>query len=131
MTERQRPVPAWIEKEINKWHDDPDEIGREFFRTGLYTHLYISPVRPVDTHTLELQWYFTFADMGSNHLIEKRFQFNGNELVDTSSGGRTVIRNHPHLRSLVFDHYKPYMQSLYKTAGVSARGGVSSMKKRF
>ena len=69
---------------------DPDTILRTYFRTGLHTHLWIGMN----------QWWFTFRDLGMDHVIEGSFL----ELDPIDA---------------IFRHrFRDYVRALYQTIGV-------------
>ena len=53
--------------DIAAWCSQSDEIRSAFFRSGLYTHLWIDP----DVSSGTLKWRYQFMDLGMCHVIEE------------------------------------------------------------
>lgn len=54
---------------MDAWHLRTGEIHSRFFRSGLYTHLWIDP----DIADGVLRWRYQFMDLGMCHVIEREY----------------------------------------------------------
>ena len=100
----------WARTVVLEWPSLADEIHREFFSPQLYTHFHIHPIYLSNTHA-SVRWTYTFLDMGMEFTIDKSFFVSdeGQVIGDNTS---QKAHDHSHLRRLVFDHYRSYVDNL-------------------
>lgn len=97
-----------------------DEVYSKYFRTGLYTHLCLYPIREMSYGIKEVRWKYTFADLGLHFDIEKHFIVWADETVlDIQEGKLIKAKDIEDLRDILFDHYRPYVADLYARCGIS------------
>jgi hypothetical protein len=96
-----------------------NEVYQKYFRTGVYTHLCLQPVRILESGARELKWNYWFADFGLHFNLKKHFIIWGDETVlDVETGKITKARDVEDLRNVLFDHYHAYVKEIYAMWGI-------------
>jgi hypothetical protein len=95
-------------------------VQEKFFKTGVYTHLFIDMKEASDLENLQMKWTFTFQDLGSTHIISRS---NIILCVDPSSGHICVDGvSYPdleHAEKAIFQgQYADYVRDLYEFEGI-------------
>lgn len=94
-------------------------VQAKFFRTGLYTHLYLTTVP--DGDGLKAKWIFTFQDLGSSHTLSREVSLTlsdaSGEICIDGVGYPTLAQAEDALFS---GYYAAYVRDLYQLEGVSA-----------
>ena len=97
-----------------------DEVYRRYFRTGLYTHLCLHPVKAVEGGGLEVKWSYTFADLGQHFTISRHFiVWDMKTILDVQTGQWSAAEGEEDLRRRLFDHYRPFLRGVYNEIGIS------------
>lgn len=112
----------------------------DYFRTGLYTHLWLpEPTLESSGDTL-VKWTYTYRDFGMDHTIDRRFLVRPaegqgywvrpahhqplREITDVCEGiGQFSaqwerVEGKPALLRALFDHYTAFNEELYRDFGV-------------
>ena len=95
--------------------DNTARIQRDFFRTGMFTDLFISYQNNI------LDWTFTFRDLGMDHTIRRAF------LVVPSGAGRWVVDSAElpstgaMLEHVFGGHYHTAVQKMYEDFRIQCR----------
>jgi hypothetical protein len=98
-----------------------DEVYHRYFRTGLYTHLCLHPVKALEGGGLEVKWSYAFADLGQHFEINRHFVVGDNRrILDVQTGQWSDAEDNNDLRGMLFDHYRPFLKGLYDDTGISA-----------
>lgn len=85
---------------VDAWRARQAEIHSKFFRSGLYTHLWIDP----DTSDGKVKWRYHFMDLGMCNSIEREF----------STEEIAAIESEEKQLEFVFGgHYDKYVEELY------------------
>jgi len=107
---------------------DGNQVYAKYFRTGVYTHLCLYPIRNMQAGINEVRWKYTFADLGMHFEIEKHFIVWADETVlDIQEGKLIKAKDLDDLRNILFDHYRPYVVDLYSKCGIACSPSLLSM----
>jgi hypothetical protein len=100
---------------------DGNQIYSRYFRQGLFTQLFLYPIKQLENGGKEVKWKYFFVDLGLRFEIERHFIVWGDETVlDVQTGCLSKAENVEDLREKLYDHYRSYLQAVYEKLGVNA-----------
>lgn len=90
-----------MDEEVRQWCKQTHDIHTEFFRSDVYTHLWINP----DVSDGKLKWRYQFLDFGMCHVVEH----------DCDMKELMKLETENERKALAFGPlpYESYIQSLY------------------
>ena len=96
-----------------------DYVQEVYFRTGLYTHLYVGTSE--EPAGISVKWVFTFQDLGCTHTISRVAVMGMVESTGEVTVDDVVYPDMQAVEAAIFQgYYAKYLYDLYEFEGIIA-----------
>lgn len=106
--------------------DDPtvhqaytDYVQEKFFKTGVYTHLFVDMTECTHQNRLVVKWTYTFQDLGMTHIISRTNLVDLDNATNHICVDGVLCSDLEEAEKAIFQgHYAEYLRDLYESEGI-------------